>query len=78
MSWDFSTEPEFEAKLDWIRTFVREEVEPLDALFPGYEYVPLNEERRRIVDPLKQRVREQGPCGRRISAPNSAGRVSVR
>ncbi|MFO7165831.1 MAG: acyl-CoA dehydrogenase family protein [Mycolicibacterium hassiacum] len=60
MSWDFSTEPEFEAKLDWIRTFVREEVEPLDALFPGYEYVPLNEERRRIVDPLKQRVREQG------------------
>jgi alkylation response protein AidB-like acyl-CoA dehydrogenase len=60
VSWDFSTEPEFEAKLDWIRTFVREEVEPLDALFPGYEYVPLNEERRRIVDPLKQRVREQG------------------
>ena len=25
MSWDFSTEPEFEKKLDWIREFVREE-----------------------------------------------------
>lgn len=60
MAWDFSTEPEFEAKLDWIRQFVREEVEPLEVLFPGCEYLPLNEERRRIVDPLKQRVREQG------------------
>ncbi|HLS00183.1 acyl-CoA dehydrogenase family protein [Mycolicibacillus parakoreensis] len=60
MAWDFSTEPEFEAKLDWIRAFVREEVEPLEVLFPGCEYLPLNDQRRRIVDPLKQRVREQG------------------
>jgi alkylation response protein AidB-like acyl-CoA dehydrogenase len=60
MAWDFSTEPEFEKKLDWIREFVREEVEPLDTLFPGCEYLPLTDERRPIVDPLKQRVREQG------------------
>lgn len=60
MAWDFSTEPEFEKKLEWIREFVREEVEPLEALFPGCEFLPLNEERRRIVDPLKQRVRDQG------------------
>jgi acyl-CoA dehydrogenase len=60
MAWDFSTEPEFEKKLDWIREFVREEVEPLEVLFPGCEYLPLNNERRRIVDPLKQQVRDNG------------------
>lgn len=60
MAWDFSTDPEFEKKLDWVREFVREEVEPLDVLFPGCEYLPLDEQRRGIVDPLKQRVREQG------------------
>ena len=60
MSWDFSTEPEFEEKLDWIREFVRDEVEPLEVLFPGCEFLPLNDERRRIVDPLKQQVRDQG------------------
>src|SRR6267143_1771339 len=32
MTWDFSTEPEFEAKLDWMRNFVREEVYPLEVL----------------------------------------------
>ena len=60
MAWDFSTEPEFQAKLDWIREFVTEEVEPLEVLFPGCEFLPLDDERRQIVDPLKQRVREQG------------------
>jgi acyl-CoA dehydrogenase len=29
MGWDFETEPAFQAKLDWITTFVREEVDPL-------------------------------------------------
>ena len=31
MAWDFSTEPEFEAKLDWMRAFVRTEL----SLGPG-------------------------------------------
>jgi acyl-CoA dehydrogenase len=60
MAWDFSTEPEFEEKLDWIRTFVREEVEPLDTLFPHCAFLPLDDERRKIVDPLKQQVRDRG------------------
>ncbi|GGL14934.1 acyl-CoA dehydrogenase family protein [Nocardia jinanensis] len=60
MAWDFSTDPEFEKKLDWARAFVREEVEPLDVLFPGCEYLPLDPQRRTIVDPLKQRVRDAG------------------
>ena len=60
MAWDFSTEPEFAKKLDWVREFVRDEVEPLEVLFPGCEFLPLNDERRRIVDPLKQQVRDHG------------------
>jgi alkylation response protein AidB-like acyl-CoA dehydrogenase len=60
MAWDFSTDAEFEKKLDWVREFVRDEVEPLDVLFPGCEYLPLDEERRKVVDPLKQRVRDEG------------------
>ncbi len=54
MAWDFSTEPEFEAKLEWMRGFVREEIEPLETL----EYDP--EVFRRITDPLKEEVKRQG------------------
>jgi acyl-CoA dehydrogenase len=32
MAWDFSTEPEFEQKLEWMRGFVREEIWPLEVL----------------------------------------------
>ena len=32
MSWEFSTEPEFEKKLEWMREFVREEIYPLEVL----------------------------------------------
>ena len=35
MAWDFETEPEFQTQLDWIDAFVREEVEPLDLVWPG-------------------------------------------
>jgi acyl-CoA dehydrogenase len=59
VSWDFSTEPEFQAKLDWADAFVREEVEPLDALWGGLEYTPPDATLRTVVDPLKQQVREQ-------------------
>jgi acyl-CoA dehydrogenase len=60
MSWDFETEPEFQAKLDWADAFVREEVEPLDLLWPDRVYQPLDDQLRTIVDPLKQRVRSEG------------------
>ena len=42
MSWDFATEPEFQAKLDWADAFVRDEVETLDLLWPGLEFTPLD------------------------------------
>ena len=32
MSWDFSTEQEFEQKLEWMRQFMREEIFPLEVL----------------------------------------------
>ena len=34
MGWDFSTEPEFQRKLDWVEDFCKKEVEPLDLIFP--------------------------------------------
>ena len=60
MAWDFETDPEFQEKLDWAAEFVREEVEPLDYLFPHQQFVPLDEAKRRIIDPLKEEVRSQG------------------
>jgi acyl-CoA dehydrogenase len=59
--WDFSTDPEFQQKLDWMNRFVREEVEPLDLLFPsgGDPYDTGNEAARAILRPLQQQVREQ-------------------
>ena len=35
MAWDFSTDPEYQEKLDWADTFLREEVEPLDLVWGG-------------------------------------------
>ena len=32
MAWDFSTEPEFQEQLDWMRQFVREEIWPLETI----------------------------------------------
>jgi acyl-CoA dehydrogenase len=51
--WDFSTEPEFQAKLDWMRDFVREEVRPLELLRLSPEQFD------RATAPLKERVKEQ-------------------
>ena len=60
MAWDFSTDPEFQAQLDWMDTFVRQEVEPLDLLWGDRTFHPLDDDLRAIVDPLKQQVRDRG------------------
>jgi len=62
MSWDFSTEAEFQAKLDWMNQFVREEVEPLDVVFPGENYIydkshPVH---AKIIRALQAQVKERG------------------
>jgi acyl-CoA dehydrogenase len=60
MAWDFETDPAYQEKLDWAAAFVREQVEPLDHLFPHEQFVPLDAAKRRIIDPLKEQVRAQG------------------
>ena len=39
---------------------MREEVEPLDLAWPHEQFVPLNETRRKAIDPLKDQVRRKG------------------
>ena len=62
MPWDFETDPEFQAKLDWVDAFVREHVEPLDLAFrePAAPYVRDNPAYQRVTAPLKAAVRQQG------------------
>jgi acyl-CoA dehydrogenase len=58
VSWDFETEPEFQAKLDWIEKFVRAEVEPLDFVL-GSPYDVKDANRNKLVRPLQEEVRKQ-------------------
>jgi acyl-CoA dehydrogenase len=59
MAWDFETEPEFQEKLDWVETFVREEIEPLDLVL-GNPYDKSDTKALDIVRPLQDQVRERG------------------
>jgi acyl-CoA dehydrogenase len=53
MAWDFSTDPEFQTKLDWMEDFVREEIYPLEVLdLSGDRF-------GRVTAPLKDRVKEE-------------------
>ena len=58
--WDFETDPEYQAKLDWVDEFVRDEVEPLDLVLRR----PVRQERRArrcaVVRPLQQQVKDHG------------------
>ena len=57
--WDFETDPEYQAKLDWVDAFMRDEVEPLDfvALDP---YDKTNPDVMAVLRPLQQQVRDHG------------------
>lgn len=60
MAWDFSTEPEFQAKLDWIRDFVGREIEPLDLAFGSHTvYDKSHPVHREVIRPLQAQVKEQ-------------------
>ena len=59
MAWDFSTEPEFQEKLDWIDSFVKHKVEPLVHL--GFHPADVkNPKHRAIVKPLQEEVKAKG------------------
>ncbi|QUD90365.1 acyl-CoA dehydrogenase family protein [Phenylobacterium montanum] len=59
MAWDFETDPDFQARLDWAAAFVKEEVEPLDHRLDSI-YDVKNPENARLVRPLQAQVKEQG------------------
>jgi len=61
MAWDFRTEPDFQAKLDWADDFVTREIEPLDLVYPdaGAPYDRKNPTYRKLMRPLMEEVRRQ-------------------
>ncbi len=60
MAWDFQTEPEFEEKLAWMRTFVREEIMPLEAIADHWRSPEGRATFAQITAPLKEEVKRQG------------------
>ena len=74
MAWDFSTEPEFQAQLDWMREFVREEIWPLETIVDELDQAQLD---ARLRAAAGARSRRAG-CGPRTCRPSSAARASAR
>ena len=60
MAWDFQTEPEFEAKLEWMRGFVREEIIPLETLADVWRTPKGRETFMKVTAPLKEEVKKRG------------------
>ena len=55
MAWDFSTEPEFQEKLDWMQVFFREEILPLETIAEELTW----EQWKQATDPLKEEVKKR-------------------
>jgi len=56
MSWDFSTDPEFQEQLDWMSEFVRREIWPLETIWRELGIDGLRE----AIEPLAEQVKEHG------------------
>jgi acyl-CoA dehydrogenase len=58
--WSFETDPEFQASLDWIDEFTKEEIEPLDLVFrePGDPWDP-NSPAFAAMAPLREVVKQK-------------------
>ncbi len=59
MPWDFETEPEFQRELNWLETFVRDEVEPLDLVL-GNPYDKSDGRTMKLIRPLQEQVKTRG------------------
>lgn len=59
---DFSIEPEFQQKLDWMDRFVREECETMDLLWPemAANFETHRKDARRHLKPLQDQVKAKG------------------
>src|SRR5256885_17135558 len=56
MSWDFSTDPEFQEQLDWMKDFVRREIWPLETVWRelgGYDGL------REALAPLQEQLKDR-------------------
>ena len=60
MAWDFKTDPEFQEKLDWMETFVRDEIFPLESLRRRLAHAGGPGRVRHDHRPLKEEVSSQG------------------
>ena len=58
MAWDFETDDAYQAQLDWVDRFVREEIEPLDLVL-GHPANVTDPRRNALVRPLQQEVRRR-------------------
>src|SRR4051812_1181457 len=56
VSWDFSTDPDYQRQLDWADAFVREHLWPLESLLGELDMAQLD----RAIEPMKDEVRERG------------------
>lgn len=54
MAWDFSTEPDFEAQLTWVRELVENEILPLETLDLDTRAL------KKMIRPLQEQVKERG------------------
>jgi acyl-CoA dehydrogenase len=62
VSWDFSTDPDFQEQLDWMAQFVRQEIWPLESV---WHELPFGgrcgiDGLRRALAPLQEQVKERG------------------
>ena len=78
MAWDFSTEPEFQEKLDWIAGSSATEIEPIDLAFGGHlvydKSHPVHDEGGAPAAGAGEGSRT---CGRATSGPTSAARATA-
>jgi acyl-CoA dehydrogenase len=59
VSWSFETDPQFQAELDWVDDFVRDEVEPVDQVI-DHAWDMRDPVRQALIPPLQQQVRDRG------------------
>jgi acyl-CoA dehydrogenase len=57
--WDFETDAEYQAKLDWADKFVREEIEPLRLILDN-PFDVNDPYRNALIKPLQAKVKEHG------------------
>ncbi len=57
--WDFETDPEYQVELDWVDTFVRNEIEPVDKVIK-HAYDLKDPLRQKLIPPLQAQVRDRG------------------